>query len=423
MEMFPETSGTAGAVRPGPAPRRRAGRRQAPHRPGPGPQSRRDPGTLDTLRARAYLHLLSGQPAATLILQTASPGRTATPATAPRPPGRAATRPPGTRQPAPAPRDPAPAPELPAGCPAACPGLRGTVNLTMPLSAWLGWTQSPGDVPGYGPIDADDSRALAGLLAQTPPTSGASPSPTPPGTPSPTPAPATAPTPRRHHHATADPAARLRQPGRPGRPRASTQPRPRPPPGPGLAARTDLHHPGKPRDCTHPRQSHGYQPSRVPAPPHPHPQPHLHRPRMPTRRHPLRPRPRDPLRPRRPDLRMQPSPRLPPRPPHQASPRLDRHLPCPGTLTWTTPGHRSHTTTPAQLPGINAVSVGTASFGETPGSSRLSSCGRSGPRSRPRRSSPARRPRRPARTGAGSGRTRTAAGWPPPPRCCRRPAR
>ena len=33
------------------------------------------PGTLDTLRARAYLHLLSGQPAGTLILQTASPGR------------------------------------------------------------------------------------------------------------------------------------------------------------------------------------------------------------------------------------------------------------------------------------------------------------------------------------------------------------
>ena len=30
-------------VRPRPAPRRRAGRRQAPHRPGPGPQSRRDP--------------------------------------------------------------------------------------------------------------------------------------------------------------------------------------------------------------------------------------------------------------------------------------------------------------------------------------------------------------------------------------------
>ena len=38
----------------------------------------------------------------------------------------------------------------------------------MPLTAWLGWTQSPGDVPGYGPLDADDSRTLAGLLAQDP---------------------------------------------------------------------------------------------------------------------------------------------------------------------------------------------------------------------------------------------------------------
>jgi hypothetical protein len=38
----------------------------------------------------------------------------------------------------------------------------------MPLTAWLGWTQSPGDVPGYGPLDASDSRTLAGQLAQDP---------------------------------------------------------------------------------------------------------------------------------------------------------------------------------------------------------------------------------------------------------------
>ena len=28
------------------------------------------------------------------------------------------------------------------------PALRGTVNLTMPLAAWLGWSQSPGQVRG-----------------------------------------------------------------------------------------------------------------------------------------------------------------------------------------------------------------------------------------------------------------------------------
>src|SRR6202042_1278168 len=44
------------------------------------------PGTLDTLRARAYLHLLTGQPATTLILQTTHPG----------PPDRQPTPGPGT---------------------------------------------------------------------------------------------------------------------------------------------------------------------------------------------------------------------------------------------------------------------------------------------------------------------------------------
>ena len=38
----------------------------------------------------------------------------------------------------------------------------------MPLSAWLGWTQSPGEVPGFGPLDAADSRTLADLLGRNP---------------------------------------------------------------------------------------------------------------------------------------------------------------------------------------------------------------------------------------------------------------
>jgi hypothetical protein len=53
------------------------------------------------------------------------------------------------------------------GCPA---GITGTVNLTLPLSAWLGHSQAPGDVAGYGPADAGTCRDLAAQLATHPAT-------------------------------------------------------------------------------------------------------------------------------------------------------------------------------------------------------------------------------------------------------------
>ena len=212
------------------------------------------PGTLDILRAWAYLHLLSGKPAATLLHTPTpsdpttggtTPGRPGTPGGTPggaggdTAPGNAAPGVPGTRggtttggtspggpgTPGDAtPGDAAPgvpgtrggtpgsaggAPGSPGGGPHSQPpggagphseppggpdagtnfpaaprspasgapgpgpdavpatgGLRGTVNLTMPLSAWLGWTDAPGDVPGYGPVDAEDSRTLASLLGR-----------------------------------------------------------------------------------------------------------------------------------------------------------------------------------------------------------------------------------------------------------------
>jgi hypothetical protein len=40
-------------------------------------------------------------------------------------------------------------------------GLPGAVNLTMPLATWLGRSDAPGHVAGYGPVDAGDSRDLA----------------------------------------------------------------------------------------------------------------------------------------------------------------------------------------------------------------------------------------------------------------------
>ena len=152
VEMFPETSGTAAlAGRDLPpagvlaADKHLTALAQAMKAAG-------QPGTLDTLRAWAYLHLLSGQPAATLIPTPGTPA-SGTPAS-----GLAGSDPPG-------------GPGLPMTLPDAAPApgvLRGSVNLTMPLSTWLGWTQSPGDVPGYGPVDAEDSRTLGSLLARSP---------------------------------------------------------------------------------------------------------------------------------------------------------------------------------------------------------------------------------------------------------------
>jgi hypothetical protein len=46
------------------------------------------------------------------------------------------------------------------------PGMRGTVNLILPLATWLGWSQGPGEAAGFGPLDAEDSRALAAALAR-----------------------------------------------------------------------------------------------------------------------------------------------------------------------------------------------------------------------------------------------------------------
>ena len=78
-------------------------------------------GTMAQLRARVYLALLTGQPVTSLTER-----------------GKAADG--GTQG--------------------------GSVNLTMPLATWLGLSDAPGHAAGYGPLDADDSRDLAALLAR-----------------------------------------------------------------------------------------------------------------------------------------------------------------------------------------------------------------------------------------------------------------
>jgi len=45
---------------------------------------------------------------------------------------------------------------------------RGRVHLTLPLGTWLGHSNAPGQVAGFGPVDATDARGLATALAAHP---------------------------------------------------------------------------------------------------------------------------------------------------------------------------------------------------------------------------------------------------------------
>ncbi|MGH3120282.1 MAG: DUF222 domain-containing protein [Streptosporangiaceae bacterium] len=135
-------------------------------------------GTLSQLRARAYLGLLCGLrvdsllPAAGRDQSASQPsgdqgsGRqgSGTESTA----GAASLGPAGAGQDGPAARPETPGRDGPGG--ARWPTLTGSVNLTLSLATWLGGSQSPGDVPGFGPLDAADSRALVDALAGHPAT-------------------------------------------------------------------------------------------------------------------------------------------------------------------------------------------------------------------------------------------------------------
>ena len=153
------------------------------------------PGTMDTLRAEAFLALLSGIPIGSLpsgglsmprepgndggSAGPAIPGDSAAAAFPVALPGGLARptfpRPGGTVKPPPALSGTAgqspglsgtagPSPGL-SGTAGQSPGLSGTVNLTMPLATWLGLSDAPGHASGYGPLDATDSRDLARALA------------------------------------------------------------------------------------------------------------------------------------------------------------------------------------------------------------------------------------------------------------------
>jgi ribosomal protein L12E/L44/L45/RPP1/RPP2 len=132
-------------------------------------------GTMDQLRARAFTARLTGQPLDSLL---PAPGTHPNPAANPAGPGAGAD---GTGSAA----DDASTPGTPA-VGVAAPGIDNThasggpasggwpagagssVNLTMPAAAWLGQTDTPGQISGLGAADAGTCRDLAATLARSP---------------------------------------------------------------------------------------------------------------------------------------------------------------------------------------------------------------------------------------------------------------
>ncbi|HEY7431667.1 MAG TPA: HNH endonuclease signature motif containing protein [Streptosporangiaceae bacterium] len=127
-------------------------------------------GTMDQLRARLFLALLAGQPPDSLLSATAHPAATGDAEDASHPAGAGQAGDVSTRQATGRPG----APALTDGSQASAAGegavAAGVITLTMPLATWLGLSQVPGEVAGYGPLDATDSRRLAAILGRNPDT-------------------------------------------------------------------------------------------------------------------------------------------------------------------------------------------------------------------------------------------------------------
>ena len=117
--------------------------------------------TVSQLRAQAFVTLLAGQPLHSLLplgAESASPAPAPSASPDPASPVAVSAGPSSTPH------------QGGAAAGDTGPVLAGSVNLTLPLTTWLGWSESPGLVPGFGPVDAADSRALAAMLAGHPAT-------------------------------------------------------------------------------------------------------------------------------------------------------------------------------------------------------------------------------------------------------------
>ena len=132
--------------------------------------------SLSELRAQVYLALLRGQPIGGFACGEPSGPATTEAASqddrdgsvVPGPGGGSGTFAARPAASGPAASEPAPAGPGPAGPGPSGPGPAGSINLTMPLATWLGGSSEPGEAAGFGPLPADDARALADLIARQP---------------------------------------------------------------------------------------------------------------------------------------------------------------------------------------------------------------------------------------------------------------
>ena len=164
------------AGRAGTAPGPGAGRRPEDHRVGQAAEKAGLEGSMDELRARAYLDMLLGTdfgppapgPARTPRVTRAARMRRPEPGS----PGGGGPGSGGVEGSDPAPATGASAPE-PAARPCAAArlipaGFAGRVNLIVPLATLLDLADRPGEIPGIGPIDPWLARDLARAAAQNP---------------------------------------------------------------------------------------------------------------------------------------------------------------------------------------------------------------------------------------------------------------
>jgi hypothetical protein len=133
--------------------------------------------TLEQLRAQVFTAVLAGRAIETLLPAPAGPGPAApaqsspnapsTPGSPGAPSGPSGSSGPGGPSGAGIPGPGTPGGGLPGGG-YGWSGLSGSVNLTMPLTAWLGLSDQPGEAAGLGALDAGICRDLSDLLAHQP---------------------------------------------------------------------------------------------------------------------------------------------------------------------------------------------------------------------------------------------------------------